>query len=714
MTSRGESVLLIVLDTVRYDSIFGPADTVPAPRLRRRAEAALVYSRAYSPASWTLPSFASLFTGALPSNHGAISTALQVDPSLETLAEIFAGAGRRTSLFTCNSYLSSVFGLTQGFEGVFSFGPALSSGEFVRHRPSSRRRSREVDDRLYLFDRLLLESREFFKQKLSPHGLQSNSPDQGGAEACTAVARWLFPKGFKPAYGTNGLPEIVNPNRWHYLLGLEPFEKLEKLRQWYLAGVSYDDRITDRLLSELDSKGVLENTWVVITSDHGEAFGENGTVGHGTFLTEELLHVPLIVVPPEGAVAKVGDPVSLIDLHHALRRLASNPSEPWRLDGSRAIVAEDFGIPRFLRATSSRTFETLQRLPLASGLIKRAWNLTITRRAVIADGYRLEFEDGRPPHLQRLGDSGLVEVPVDAQPAVISRLQLLLADELKTKTGRRIKRLKTVGGQQLHPELLPRSAQVQIAEEVVTQALNRFRNAAILWTGGKDSTLVLWIVREICTKLGRELPPAVFIDHGMHFSEVSKFMHQVQLTWGVKVIVARNDGFLSGATTPGKPVPVTVLSEEDREVLRHIGFEGESVKWDLSTIEGNHLLKTFPMNQIIRKHGFDSLFTGIRRDETEARIGESFFSPRHNPPHVRVHPILMFSERAVWDVTLENGLPICPLYAHGYRSFDAEYDTTKTAATPAWEQDLDSTPERAGRGQDKEGIMRRLRELGYM
>ncbi len=68
----------------------------------------------------------------------------------------------------------------------------------------------------------------------------------------------------------------------------------------------------------------------------------------------------------------------------------------------------------------------------------------------------------------------------------------------------------------------------------------------------------------------------------------------------------------------------------------------------------------------------------------------------------------------MWNAIRKHDIPPNKLYAQGYRSLGAKGTTTKTTDTPAWEQDLEDTVERAGRRQDKEGIMKRLRDLGYM
>jgi len=85
------------------------------------------------------------------------------------------------------------------------------------------------------------------------------------------------------------------------------------------------------------------------------------------------------------------------------------------------------------------------------------------------------------------------------------------------------------------------------------------------------------------------------------------------------------------------------------------------------------------------------------------------------PEHTRVQPILHFTERDIWNNIKLHNIPYCPLYEIGYRSLGARTTSNPGAVgVPAWEQDLEHTPERAGRRQDKEKSMDRLRKLGYM
>jgi len=293
---------------------------------------------------------------------------------------------------------------------------------------------------------------------------------------------------------------------------------------------------------------------------------------------------------------------------------------------------------------------------------------------------------------------------------------------------------------------------IEKAIEVTRVGLEEYRNPVVMWTGGKDSTLTLYFVKEVAEQFDLEVPPVVFIDHFQHFDELHDFVDRWAQRWDLEVIYARNedvgDYVAEHDLDPGDDIPVDALSEHNRHHVRSIlEYEEETFPFLLDTYVGNHLLKTVALNDAIEEHGVDGILSGVRWDEQEARADETFFSPRHDPdiypPHDRVHPILQFAERDVWDAfwsyvvpdTVEgypddgyvpetdddlpagieqDDIPVSPKYFAGFRSLGSEVSTDKSAEKPAWQQDLEGTTERAGRAQDKEDLMKRLRDLGYM
>ena len=260
-------------------------------------------------------------------------------------------------------------------------------------------------------------------------------------------------------------------------------------------------------------------------------------------------------------------------------------------------------------------------------------------------------------------------------------------------------------------EYLPLDYKAKIAELVLEAAYTTFKKVVVVWSGGKDSTLALYFARKVTERLGKPLE-ALVIDHFMHFDETWQFIDEVKRLWNVRVIAKGNER-LKGYKY-GDIVRTSELHEVDRKELEKIGYTKDSFVYALNNIAANHLLKTVPMREAVIENGIDALVIGDRWDENPARAYETFFSPREDPNHFRVHPILLFTERDVWNFTLANKLPIHPLYYKGYRSIDDKYETKPVGDKPAWEQDLENTPERAGRAQDKEFMMEILRKYGYM
>lgn len=212
-----------------------------------------------------------------------------------------------------------------------------------------------------------------------------------------------------------------------------------------------------------------------------------------------------------------------------------------------------------------------------------------------------------------------------------------------------------------------------VSQKVLQEALERYGDRiALAWTGGKDSTTTLSILREMSG--GRVTIPVLNIDTSVKFTEIYEFRDQLARAWGLDLRVERNE-----------------------EAIRTIRIAADKA-------ECCQLLKTEVIRRSLEKYGWEALITGMRWDEQPDRAAEAYFSPRESPSHMRVQPILHFQEKDIWHYLKEAGVPYCVLYRRGYRSLGCEPCTQRGRA---------GGPERAGRDQDKEEIMKRLRRMGY-
>jgi phosphoadenosine phosphosulfate reductase len=262
---------------------------------------------------------------------------------------------------------------------------------------------------------------------------------------------------------------------------------------------------------------------------------------------------------------------------------------------------------------------------------------------------------------------------------------------------------------------------IEKSKEIFKQAFEQFKpeETRLIWSGGKDSTLTLWICRQYCREEGLDLPRAFTIDEGDAFEEIDEFLHRYSKGWNVELDWGKNEDVLKAAGNRlDAEVTVADLDERNQAEIKRIGFELERFPFEAESYVGNHLMKTVVFNTYLEEKGVKAVFQGLRWDEQPARKNDPYVDevPAAHlvPAHTRYRPILHFTERDIWDTTLHFGIPYCPLYKQGYRSLGAKTTSQKITDLPAWEQDLDNTVERAGRRQDKERTMDRLRKLGYM
>jgi phosphoadenosine phosphosulfate reductase len=263
---------------------------------------------------------------------------------------------------------------------------------------------------------------------------------------------------------------------------------------------------------------------------------------------------------------------------------------------------------------------------------------------------------------------------------------------------------------------------VEISKDVVRQAFDKFKpeELGITWTGGKDSGLTLWIIRQVCIEKGIPLPRTMIIGEGDEFEEIEQFVDKIKKEWNVPLEVCRNENILNAANYQlNVLVKVKDLNERNREELKRIGFEEDEFPFEAESYVGNHLMKTVVFNQFLERNRIKGIFQGLRWDEHPARFDDPYFEHKEgsdlSPEHTRIRPILHFTEKDLWDTYAAFQIPYCVLYERGYRSLGAKTTSLiSVEGLPAWKQDIENTEERTGRRQDKEKAMERMRKLGYM
>ena len=260
------------------------------------------------------------------------------------------------------------------------------------------------------------------------------------------------------------------------------------------------------------------------------------------------------------------------------------------------------------------------------------------------------------------------------------------------------------------------------SKEVIRETFRKFNplDTAITWTGGKDSTTNLWIIRQVCIEDNIDLPKVMTIDEGDAFPEITDFLIKMSKKWNIDLEWLCNFDVLRNAMSHlGNTVKVKDLNKRNQAELERIGSKEDSFTFEAESQQGNHLMKTVMFNQFVEDNSIKAMFMALRRDEQATRKHDEYFTKKEGgylmPEHTRISTILHFTERDIWNTTKSYNIPYCSLYEIGYRSLGARTTSNPgEVGVPAWEQDIEHVPERAGRRQDKEKAMERMRQLGYM
>jgi arylsulfatase A-like enzyme len=335
------NVVLVVLDTARADA-FEPygAPTGASPVVADMARGGQAVSNVFSAANWTMPAHAALFAGAMPSTIGLARApdgrATGCKPVLEQqrhrlLPAVLGRAGYETKAVSANLWISADNGFDTGFDTF----------EHV-----STKRNKKMSD-------LSWRSRVSW----SLDAVRARVDD--GAEAAAGIIeRWLDERQTGPFFWFVNLIEChspyLPPRQWspggplrriraaelarEYQTMLRvwassagaidvPEEAVAEMRAFYAASVRYADNWVGWLLDRLSASGLLDDTIVIVTSDHGENLGESGRMGHAFWLDDRLIRVPLVTLGPVDL--PVSAVTSLADVPRLLASALDLQDHPW-------------------------------------------------------------------------------------------------------------------------------------------------------------------------------------------------------------------------------------------------------------------------------------------------------------------------------------------------------------------------------------------------
>lgn len=348
-------VLFVVLDSVRPDRLatYGHHRST-TPALDRLAQESLVFDHALTQAPWTLPAHCSMFTGLYPSEHGVTTWFADdpghLSPTVETLADRLGELGYRSAAFSNNPWVGQLTGLDRGFDTFVEWDLEISrSASSAVHTRGDRLRSRchsllgtanrqplFLLKRRYFTDALVSQARRWLED-----AAETDAPTFTFLNLMEAHSPYFPPR---QAFRDLDLsppgpiePRLLNTRLLAYVLGKASLsqQRRERVLEFYDASLRYQDRKLATLFEVLRDQDQLDDTLVIICSDHGKNVGEIDRSATPPHYTQSInTDVPLIInVPGQHAGQRVHEPVELTGLFDLILEGRDAPVSVMHRDG---------------------------------------------------------------------------------------------------------------------------------------------------------------------------------------------------------------------------------------------------------------------------------------------------------------------------------------------------------------------------------------------
>jgi len=662
-----KKIIFIIADTLRAKNVglYGNVPS-PTPNIDKLGEHGVVFLNTYTSITATDPSISSIMSGTYPLrlgivNHGPHVT-MEEEKTLKQatfLSEVLKNRGYKTAAIDWlgrwhkRGYDYYSGRIVKGKEKIYPIFDRLPFPLFLR-----------------ILDKIAIKylRREFFIRFYYAFFPNPNIPyDPANVvvdEAIKILSKNENEKLFLYLHFWDAHAPHTRPR------GISSY-LTDNIEDTYNAEIEFLDGQIGRLIDYLEKNGQLDDALIVLTADHGENLYEHDVPFNHENLYEDVVKVPLIFRYAGSTPQKIESPVQQVDIFSTVLDICGISNKTKNID-SKSLL------PLIKRGTKSRKVFYFEDFTYR----KINYPANTRRRGLRKGDYKyIETLIGKPKDLYAV-------FPREDQKIVSKEVFNLKKDpgekiNLAHKNNKLTEELSTQLAQLVQDLNFKRLKTDQVFKKKVEKSIYIIRKAAkkypsdkigIAWTGGKDSTVLLHLVRLAFD--GKVPFKVIFNDSTMEFEEIYEFIDKMKKLWGLDLITIKH------SKKELKDFEATSDRERKKELSR--------------------LMKITAINHVVKKYKLKALIAGIRWDEHESRSKETYFSKRKD--HDRVHPILHFKEKDIWDYIHHFGVPYVNLYAKGYRSL-GEKPFTKKAEKGGGE--------RSGREREKEQLMQNLRKLGY-